>query len=60
MVTLEEIEGCEVNYNLPNLGLAPWCLRGKGGMDPYGSPYIIPDNDPYNPVPLSLLGTREV
>ena len=28
-------------------------------MDPYGSPYIIPNNKPYNPFPHSLLSTRE-
>ena len=38
---------------------APWCLGGKGRMDPHSSPYIIPNNDPYYPFPHSLLSTRE-
>ena len=29
-------------------------------MDPYSSPYIIPNNSHYNPFPHSLLSTREV
>ena len=28
-------------------------------MDPDSSPYIIPNNNPYNPFPHSLLSTRE-
>ena len=28
-------------------------------MDPYSSPYIIPNNNPYNPFPHSLQSTRE-
>ena len=28
-------------------------------MDPYSSPYIIPNNSHYNPFPHSLLSTRE-
>ena len=23
-----------------------WCLGGNGGMDPYSSPYTIPNNSP--------------
>ena len=38
--------------------LTPWCLGGNGGMDFYSSPYIIPNNNPSNPFPHSLLGTR--
>ena len=34
-----------------------WCL-GNGGMDPYSSPYIIPNNSPHNPFPHSLRRTR--
>ena len=30
---------------------AVWCLVGNGGMDPYSSPYIIPNNSPHNPFP---------
>ena len=26
---------------------------GNGGMDPYSSPYIIPNSSPHNPFPLS-------
>ena len=29
-------------------------------MDPYSSPYIIPNNNPYNPFPHSRLSTRGV
>ena len=29
-------------------------------MDSYSSPYIIPNNSPYNPLPHSLLSTREL
>ena len=29
-------------------------------MDPYSSPYIIPNNGPRNPFPHSLLSTREL
>ena len=29
-------------------------------MDPYSSPYIIPNNSPYNPFPHSFLSTREI
>ena len=28
-------------------------------MDPKNGTYIIPNNDPYNPFPHSLLSTRE-
>ena len=28
-------------------------------MDPYSSPYIIPNNSPHNPFPHSLLRTRQ-
>ena len=35
--------------------LSPWCLGGNGAMDPYSSPYIIPNNNPSNPFPLSVL-----
>ena len=28
-------------------------------MDPYSSPYIIPNSSPHNPFPHSLLRTRE-
>ena len=28
-------------------------------MDPYASPYIIPNNSPHNPFPHSLLRTRQ-
>ena len=28
-------------------------------MDPYSSPYIIPNNSPHNPFPHSLIGTRQ-
>ena len=28
-------------------------------MDPYSSPYIIPNNSPHNPFPHSLLSTRQ-
>ena len=28
-------------------------------MDPYSSPAIIPNNNPYNPISHSLLSTRE-
>ena len=28
-------------------------------MDPYSSPYIIPNNIPHNPFPHSLLRTRQ-
>ena len=27
------------------LGLSPWCLVGNGGMDPYSSPYVIPNSN---------------
>ena len=38
----------------------PWCFVGNnGGMDPYGSPYIFPNNSPHNPFPHSLLSTKE-
>ena len=37
---------------------SPWCLVGNGGMDPYYSPYIIPNNCRHNPFPHSLLRTR--
>ena len=37
----------------------PWCLAGNGGVDPYTSPYIIPNNSPHNPFPHSLLSTRK-
>ena len=40
--------------------VSPWCLGGNGGMDPYSSPYIIPNKNPYSPFPHSLLSTREV
>ena len=36
-----------------------WCLVGNGGMDPYSSPYIIPNNRPHSPFPLSFLRTRQ-
>ena len=36
-----------------------WCLVGNGGMDPYSSPYIIPNNSLHNPFPHSLLRTRQ-
>ena len=39
--------------------LPPWCLGGNGGMDPYSSPYIMPNNSPHSPFPHSLLSTRE-
>ena len=29
------------------------------GMDPYSSPYIIPNDSPQYPYPHSLLSTRE-
>ena len=32
---------------------------GSGGMDPYSSPYIIPNNRLHNPFPHSLLRTRQ-
>ena len=32
---------------------------GNGGMDPYSSPYIIPNHSPNNPFPHSLLSTRQ-
>ena len=28
-----------------------WFLVGNGGMDPYSSPYIIPNHSPHNPFP---------
>ena len=31
--------------------MAPWCLVGNGGMDPYSSPCMIPKNNPQNPFP---------
>ena len=37
-----------------------WFLVGNGGMDPYSSPYIIPNYSPKNPSPQSLLSTREL
>ena len=30
-----------------------------GGMDPYSSPDIVPNNSPHNPFPHSLLRTRQ-
>ena len=41
------------------VGSSVWCLVGNGGMDPYSSPYITPNNSPPNPIPHSLLSTRE-
>ena len=41
------------------MAMIVWCLVGKGGMDPYGSPYIIPTSSPHNPFPHSLLRTRQ-
>ena len=32
---------------------------GNGGMDPYSSPYIIPNSSPHNPFPHSLLSAKE-
>ena len=42
-------------------GGAVFCLVqwGMGGMDPYGSPYSIPNNGLQNPIPHSLLRTRQ-
>ena len=31
-----------------------WCLVWNGGMDPYSSPYITPNNSLHNPFPHSL------
>ena len=28
----------------PEAGNTVWCFVGNGGMDPYSSPYIIPNN----------------
>ena len=39
--------------------LSARCLGGNGGMDPYSSPYMIPNYNPYNPFPHALLSTRE-
>ena len=36
-----------------------WFLVGNGGMDPYGSPYTIPNNCLHNPFPHSLPRTRQ-
>ena len=41
-------------------GVAVWCLGGSGGMDPHSTPYIIPNDNPYNLLPHALLSTREV
>ena len=43
-----------------DLGLTVRFLVGNGGMDPYSSPYIIPNNSPHIPFPHSLLSTREL
>ena len=40
-------------------GYSVWFLVGNGGMDPYSSPYTIPNNCPHNPFPHFLLSTRE-
>ena len=38
-----------------------WFLVRNGGMDPYSSPYIIPNsNSLHNPFPHSLLRTRQM
>ena len=37
-----------------------WCLVGNGGLDPYSSPYIIPNNSLHNPFPHSLLRTGQM
>ena len=38
---------------------AVWFLVGNGGMDPYSSPHIIPNNSPQNPFPHSRRRTRQ-
>ena len=40
--------------------LTVWFLVGNGGMDPYSSPYIIPNNSLHNPFPHSPLRTRQL
>ena len=38
-------------------GITPWCLGRNGGMDPYSSPHIIPNTNPHDPFPQSILST---
>ena len=40
--------------------LTVWFLVRNGGMDPYSSPYIIPNNSLQNPFPHSLLRTTQL
>ena len=39
--------------------LSVWFLVGNGGMDPFSSPYRIPNNSPPHPFPHSPLRTRQ-
>ena len=51
---LMRLEGCiglQGLIRFYNIRISPWCLVGNGGMDPYSSPYIIPNDSPHNPFP---------